>query len=241
MEHYYMIQINLNKINSAPNNDKMSKAYKIALLIVMLFLPVVGFSQTAGSMISGKVFDNEGPLSLANVMEIDAANRIVAHATTDVNGNFSFKLINPKDRIKVTFVGYNTVILPITGTNYNIKMVSSTTLQEVVVSGRVVNEGSGLAIPKREMSGATQKIEASEFAGLGITTIDEALQGRIAGLDIVYNSGNLGSGTSMRLRGAASINASSEPLVVVDGNVWQSSELNNFDFPRQTMKNLLNY
>ena len=69
-----------------------------------------------------------------------------------------------------------------------------------------------------------------EFEGLAITTVDEALQGRIAGLDIVANSGNLGSGTSMRLRGVSSINGSSEPLIVVDGNVWETGNTDNFDF-----------
>ena len=61
-----------------------------------------------------------------------------------------------------------------------------------------------------------------EFEGLGLTSVDEALQGRIAGLDIVMNSGNLGAGTTMRLRGASTISTltSSEPLIVVNGDVW---------------------
>jgi len=90
-------------------------------------------------------------------------------------------------------------------------------------------QGSGLAIPVDEISTARQSIDMSEFEGLAITTVDEALQGRIAGLDIVANSGNLGSGTSMRLRGVSSINGSSEPLIVVDGNVWETNT-NDFDF-----------
>ena len=66
-------------------------------------------------------------------------------------------------------------------------------------------ESSGLAIPEREVSFASQTINAKEFEGLGLTSVDEALQGRIAGLDIVMNSGNLGAGTTMRLRGASTI------------------------------------
>ena len=90
-------------------------------------------------------------------------------------------------------------------------------------------QGSGLSIPMYEISTARQSIDMSEFEGLALTTVDEALQGRIAGLDIVANSGNLGSGTSMRLRGVSSINGSSEPLIVVDGNVWETNT-NDFDF-----------
>jgi TonB-linked SusC/RagA family outer membrane protein len=208
----------------------MRNTKTILLLISVLFLSGIIKAQTAGSMISGTVFDNLGPLSMANVVEIDDANRIVAHSVADINGNFSFRLVNPKDRIKVTYVGYRTQILPVNGTTYRIKMVESTTLQEVVIKDTKTSETSGLKIPERELSGATQKIDASEFEGLGITTIDEALQGRIAGLDIVYNSGNLGSGTSMRMRGAASINSTSEPLIVVDGNVWETDQADDFDF-----------
>ena len=90
-------------------------------------------------------------------------------------------------------------------------------------------QGSGLSIPMDEISTARQSIDMSEFEGLALTTVDEALQGRIAGLDIVANSGNLGSGTSMRLRGVSSINGSSEPLIVVDGNVWETNTTD-FDF-----------
>jgi TonB-linked SusC/RagA family outer membrane protein len=209
--------------------DTMRNSIKIALLMSMLFLSGIMRAQTAGSMISGSIFDDQGPLALVNVTEIDAANRIVAHAVANVNGEFSFKLQNVNDRIKVSYVGYQTQIIPIKSTTIKIRMKELTTLKDVVVTAKAKAEGSGLAIPQREVSGATQKIDASEFEGLGFTSIDEALQGRIAGLDIVMNSGNLGSGTSMRMRGAASINSSSEPLIVVDGNVLQTNT-SGFDF-----------
>jgi len=197
--------------------------------LTVLMLSGVMRAQTAGTMISGAIFDEQGPMIGVNVTEVDAANRYVAYAVTDVNGNFSFKIVNPSNHIRIACVGYKTQILPIKGTYYKVRMGETTTLKEVVVSSKAKSEASGLAIPQRELSGATQKIDASEFAGLGITTIDEALQGRIAGLDIVFNSGNLGSGTSMRMRGAASINSSSEPLIVVDGNVWEA-KTTGFDF-----------
>ena len=60
------------------------------------------------------------------------------------------------------------------------------------------------------------------------------MQGRIAGLDIVSNSGNLGSGTSMRLRGVSSINGNTQPLIVVDGNIFESDYNSNFDYANAT-------
>ena len=165
----------------------------------------------------------------ANVVELDAANRIVANAVTDFNGNFSFRLKNPKNKLRVTYVGYKTVTLPINKVKFNIRMKDEALIDEVVITSKKKAEGSGLAIPLDEISTARQSIDMTEFEGLGITSVDEALQGRIAGLDIVANSGNLGAGTSMRLRGVSTINGSSEPLIVVDGNVL-SADTENFDF-----------
>lgn len=203
----------------------------IAVLAVASMMSIgSAFAQTAGQIISGHVYDDMGPVMMANVVEVDAANRIVAACVTDINGNFSFKLRNPKDRIKVSFVGYKTQVLPIKGTTYRINMGNSaTTVKEVTVTSRRRMPSSGLSISEREISTSRQTISATEFEGLAVTTVDEALQGRIAGLDIVANSGNLGSGTSMRLRGVSSINGSSEPLIVVDGNVWETNQ-KNFDY-----------
>ena len=208
------------------------RLYRIAgLIILSCQLSIVNsFAQNAGDIISGTVTDALGPVMMANVVELDAANRIVASAVTDINGNFSFKLKNPKDKLRVTYVGYKTVTLPFNKTRFAIKMTDATQIKEVTVTSKRRAQGSGLAIPQKEISTARQSIDMKEFEGLAITTVDEALQGRIAGLDIVANSGNLGSGTSMRLRGVSSINGSSEPLIVVDGNVWETGSTKDFDF-----------
>jgi len=186
-------------------------------------------AQKVGDIISGTVTDDFGPVMAANVVELDAANRIVANAVTDINGNFSFRLKNPKNKLRVTYVGYKTVTLPINKLKFSIKMKDEALIDVVEVTARKKADGSGLAIPLDEISTARQSIDMTEFEGLGITSVDEALQGRIAGLDIVANSGNLGAGTSMRLRGVSTINGSSEPLIVVDGNVL-SADTENFDF-----------
>ena len=197
------------------------KRFTIIIFSFFNFL-IAANAQQAGDIISGTVNDEMGPVMMANVVEIDAAKRIVASTVTDMNGNFSFKLKNPKDKLRITFVGYKTVLVPINKTHFNIKMEDATQIQEVMVTAKKRAGGSGLNIPVDEISTAQQSISMSEFDGLSLTTVDEALQGRIAGLDIVANSGNLGSDTSMRLRGVSTINGSSEPLIVVDGNVWQT-------------------
>ena len=210
------------------------KTKNIIAMMAMALMPCALSAQTAGTMIHGVVQDDIDGLMACNVVEIDNANRIVAHAVTDINGNFAFRIVNPKNRLKISYVGYATQIIPIKGTTYKIVMKSNTTLKEVVVQSKRITPTSGLAIPERELSIAQQTIDAKEFEGLPMTSIDEALQGRIAGLDIVSNSGNLGSGSSMRLRGVASINGSSEPLIVVDGNIFENDHDVNLDYANAT-------
>ena len=210
------------------------KPKHILLILTFSLMPLSLLAQTAGTMIHGTVSDDLEPLMACNVVEIDKANRIVAHAVTDINGNFSFKIVDPKHRLRISYIGCETKIIPIKGTSYKIVLKSATQLQEVVVKSKRVIPASGLAIPERELSIAHQTIDAKEFEGLPVTSIDEALQGRISGLDIVSNSGNLGSGTSMRLRGVSSINGSSEPLIVVDGNIFESDHNSNFDYANAT-------
>lgn len=206
---------------------KHKKLLSIALLCAGQL--TAGYAQQAGDIVSGTVNDAMGPVMMANVVEIDGANRIVSSTQTDINGNFAFKIKDPKNRLRFSFVGAKTQTVAIKGTTYNIMLQDQTTLNEVTVVSKRRSNGSGLAIPEDELSTSSQTISTKEFEGLAITTIDEALQGRIAGLDIVSNSGNLGSGTSMRLRGVSSINSSSEPLIVVDGNVWATDRNSGID------------
>ena len=111
-------------------------------------------AQQAGDIISGQVVDAFGPVMMANVVEIDAANRIVAAGTTDMNGNFSFKIKNPKDRLKISYVGYKTQTLPINKTYYKITMTDETTIKEVTVTAKRRAQGSGLSVPVKEVSTA---------------------------------------------------------------------------------------
>jgi TonB-linked SusC/RagA family outer membrane protein len=211
-------------------NMKYKNILGLTLMCVLLtpFSALHSFAQEADEVISGTVSDALGPIMQANVVEIDNANRIVSSTTTDMNGNFSFKIKSPKNKLRFSFVGCKPKTVPIKGTVYDITLDDETTLTEVTVVSKGRGNGSGLAIPHNELSTSNQTISTKEFEGLALTTIDEALQGRIAGLDIVAG-GNLGSGTSMRLRGVSSINGSSEPLIVVDGNVWESDRNSGMD------------
>ena len=199
------------------------------IIMVLLCLMTMGASAQIAA-VHGTVSDEFGEITGASVCEIDGTGRIIEATVTDLNGNFSMKIRNTKDKIRFSYVGCKSQTLPIDRDEYAVTLKSETNLKEVtVVAKRRVN-GGGLSIPEREISFASQSISTKEFEGLGMNTIDEALQGRISGLDIVSMSGNLGSGTTMRLRGSSSISTltNSNPLIVVNGNTW-NVDMSNFD------------
>ena len=200
----------------------------IILTLLLLVCPLYVMAQEA--RISGTVSDAMGPIMMCNVVEVDANNRNISFAQTDMNGNFSMAVKNTKNKLKISYVGYKTVTLAIgTRTRFDITLQDATQIKELTVVAKKKFNSGGLAIPEREVSVAAQTFNMSEVEGLAFTSADEALQGQIAGLDIVANSGNLGAGTSMRLRGVTSINGSAEPLIVVDGNIFDNPDAN-FDF-----------
>ena len=67
----------------------------------------------------------------------------MAHGVTDINGNFSFRIVDPKHRLKISYVGYATQLIPIKGTRYNIKLKSNLQLKEVVVKQKRVMQWLG--------------------------------------------------------------------------------------------------
>ena len=183
-----------------------------------------------GKVISGTVSDSFGPVMMANVTERDGNNRIVSACQTDMMGNFSMKIKNPKNKLVVSYVGSKPKSMVIGNqTKFNISLdADDTTLKEVTVRGERRQSG-GLSIKKKEISTSQQVMNMSEVEGLSFTSADEALQGEIAGLDIVQNSGNLGAGTTMRLRGVTTINGNAEPLIVVDDKIFDNPD-ESFDF-----------
>ena len=187
---------------------------------MMALLATTALRAQTITSVHGTVSDDMGPLMGATVCEIDATGRIINSAITDLNGNFTMKVKNPKDKIRFSYVGLKTQSLPLDRTTYKVHMSSATTLKEVTIKSKKRVGGPGLPIPQREVSQATQSISMKEFEGLAITSVEEALQGHIAGLDIIANSGDLGSGSTMRLRGVSTMSnvTNSNPLIVVDGN-----------------------
>ena len=171
-------------------------------------------------MISGVVSDKEGPMALVNVTQRDSLDRIVAQSITDREGKFTFPLLNPGNTIKVTYLGYEPVNLPINKLYFEIKMKDLGDLPPVVIELDRVMETTGLPVPLSDVSSIVPTINMEEFEGLGITTVDEALVGVFPGLDIIFESGDLAYGppvpSLMKRIDGADIE---KPLVVLDSKI----------------------
>ena len=202
----------------------MIKIKNLLLLVLFCSLSSSLFAQK-GARISGTITsDAEGPLIMVNITERDKSDRIISHSSTDFEGNFSMVVKSTANELEITYIGYKTQRLPIgSRTVFNVKMVEDNVLDQVEIVAKAVQRSGGLDILEREMTHATQKISMDDMEGLSFTSVDQALQGQIAGLDVVFNSGDVGSGTQMRLRGNSVLDdtagGSGTPLIVVDDNI----------------------
>ncbi len=197
---------------------------KLILLWVMCLMTTHVSAQQL--RVSGTVSDDFDVVPGANVVERDKNNRIVSATVTDMNGKFTLIVKDPNNMLSVTFMGLKPYAKKI-GTQkvWNIKLADNTkTMTEVKVVAKKRQQSGGLSIPVRELAGATQTFSMDEMEGMAFESVDQALQGQIAGLDIVQNSGNLGSGTTMRLRGTSSINGNKQPLIVVNDHIFELPE-----------------
>ncbi len=132
------------------------KTSRLIVFMVLLFIQAAAttvFAQDkpkAGDTISGIIRDSIGPMIWVNVLELDSSDSVVAHTVTDFGGHFSFRLVNPDDRMQIPFVGYETVVIPIDTTFFEIKMKEWDELPQVEMNTDSGYPYKGIPIPLRE-------------------------------------------------------------------------------------------
>ena len=173
-------------------------------LLAVLGISVSAFAQQI--TVNGVVQDTQGePIIGANILVKGTSNGTI----TDLDGNF--QLTTDTDAILVvSFIGYQTQELPAQPV-MNITLRDDTEqLDEVVVIGY----GS---VKKNDLSGSVVAIKAEDMNKGAITSPQELIQGKVPGLYVSAGDGQPGAGSSIRIRGGASLNASNDPLIVIDG------------------------
>ena len=185
--------------------EGMKKMSKFLLLwLVGVLLSVQAFAQ--GITVKGVVKDNTGePVIGANVLVKNTTNGTI----TDFDGNFTLNA-NKGDIVVISFIGYKTQELPAAAMMNVILKDDSEMLDDVVVIGY----GS---VKKNDATGSVTAIKPDELSK-GITTnAQDMLAGKVAGMSVISNDGTPGGGSQIRIRGGSSLNASNDPLIVIDG------------------------
>ncbi len=158
--------------------------------------------------ITGKILSASGePIIGANVIEKGTTNGTV----TNLDGEFTLSL-DPSSTLQVSYIGYQTLERRLNNASfYSIKLVEdSQALEEVVVVGYGV-------VQKKDLTGSVAQIQSDDLQDLAVPRIDQALSGKMAGVQVISTTGEPGAAPLIRVRGVGSISAGMEPLYVIDG------------------------
>lgn len=177
------------------------------LMLLLISCPLSLFSQD--KTITGTVLDKTGESIIgASVLVKGTVNGTI----TDVDGNFTLNNVQDDATLQVSFVGYKPQDIPVKGQNkFKIILEEDTEMLDEVV---VIGYGS---VKKSSLTGAVAKMDTKGIQDRPLARPETALQGQLAGVTVRTTSGEPGADMQIRVRGAASVNANSDPLYVVDG------------------------
>ena len=189
-------------------NAILSKTKQRSFLLVALLL--MGCLQLLAQTrtIKGEVTDaqNGDALIGATVMVEGGKNGTV----TDFDGNFVLQVPSSAKKVKISYIGYLDKVVTISD-NMKVKLESdSQTLTDVVVIGY------GTA-RKSDLTGSVATVKAKDFNKGLVSSPEQLINGKVSGVQIMSNSGSASAGSTIRVRGGASLNASNDPLIVLDG------------------------
>ena len=185
----------------------MDKSFRLAFVLAWLMALSTTMIYAQGVNVQGQVVDSFGPLAGATVTEVGTTTGTL----TDFDGNFAFTASSADATISISYVGYLPVTMPASADFSKVTLSSDEKLLEDLV---VIGYGS---VKKNDMTGSVTAMKPDDMnKGLQVNAQD-MIQGKIAGVSIISNGGAPGSGAQIRIRGGASLNASNDPLIVIDG------------------------
>ncbi|WP_245738657.1 SusC/RagA family TonB-linked outer membrane protein [Pedobacter rhizosphaerae] len=203
---------------------------KKLLLCMILSFGLISFAFAQSRVISGKVTSsNAEPIPGVSIFVKGTPSN---GTQSDATGSYKISIPSDAKILVFTFIGYKTKESAITGTTLNVTLdEENTTLSDVVVVGY------GTQI-KRDVSGSVTSVKSKDLENLPVTSFESALQGKAAGVQIAAQNGKLGQGITVRVRGAASVTAGSEPLYIVDGIPITSGDLSSTTAPTSALADL---
>lgn len=197
------------------NSNILNLRHASVLLVLCIALlgsalPVFAQQQAGGRKITGQVIDEtKEPMIGVSILIAGTTTGTV----TDFDGNYTLTVPRGAKELKFSYVGYETqtTALPASGNVLNVQMKSdSQILSDVVVIGYGTQR-------KSDLTGSVSNVSSKDFnAGL-ISSPEQLINGKVSGVQIMSNSGSPTAGSSIRIRGGASLNASNDPLIVLDG------------------------
>lgn len=181
---------------------------RVLLLLLLIFTNGFLFAQQA--TISGVVKSAPYNLGLPGV-SIRLKGTTTA-TSTDPNGNFTIKIPTQAGILEFSSIGYKTQEVSVSKST----TLTITLIEDAAVLNDVVIVGYGTT-RKQDLTGSVAVVSAKDFQKGNITTPEQMLSGKVSGVAITSNSGQPGSGSTIRIRGGSSLNASNDPLFVIDG------------------------
>jgi len=190
------------------NYRSAARLMALFLLLLQVTVPLIG-QQRGERRVTGRVAD-ENHLPLPGVTIL--VNGTTIGTSSDINGLFTLIVPEGRNELRFSFIGYETQVVPIPENNV-VELAltpASTDLEEVVVIGYGTQR-------KADLTGSVVNVSARDFNKGIISSPEQLITGKISGVQIMTNNGSPNAGSTIRVRGGASLNASNDPLIVLDG------------------------
>lgn len=188
----------------------------VAAVAALLWIGPAALAAQETGIIQGTVTDAETarPVAGAQVQVVGTG----LGATTNANGDFLLRNVPPGERtVRVTFIGYQTAEEPVTVRAGATSTVEISVIHTAIGLDEIVVTGTAGQARRREVGNSIVQIDAAEIEAKPINDVSDILQGSASGVTVLQNSGQVGVGSSIRLRGNNSVSQGNNPLIYVDG------------------------
>jgi len=177
-------------------------------LLILLFLCVPLLMNAQTKKVTGTVTDETNEPIIGAIVKVPDTTIGI---TTDIDGQYSIDVPDDKNQLEFSFLGYESQVIVITSSVVNVKLVPKTmALTDVVVIGYGTQRRS-------DLTGSISSVSSKDFNEGLISSPEQLINGKVSGVQIMSNSGSPTGGSTIRIRGGASLNASNDPLIVLDG------------------------